>query len=310
MLFGDDMNKKLAIVTMSFKDDFKECGLLCKSIDIFVSDKIIHYIIVNDEDCKLFQAYNYGQHAIRKISEILPKWLIRFPFKIAGHRFHISPFTYPVRGWIIQQICKLGVFEIIDKDIDAVLNLDSESVFMRPFDYDRFVKGENYVMFKLKETMLSHVDKEFCIAAKRLLRATNDISSLSQHSYINEGVCFERKNLTELLNLIASNNIFGSWRMALCNTYRFSEYYLYGIYVNAILGGRNHFFDDKRIFPHLSIAEYNERKSFENKVREVMQDDKIMGLWLQKTLRKKNSQYYLEFDAKKQVIESFWKLNS
>jgi len=304
------MNKKLAIVTMSFKDDFKECGLLCKSIDIFVSKEIIHYIIVNDEDYKLFQAYNYKQHVIRKKSEILPKWLIRFPFKIAGHRFHISPFTYPVRGWIIQQICKLGVFEIIDKDIDAVLNLDSESVFMRPFDYDHFVKGENYVMFKLKESQLAPADKEFCIAAKRLLRMDNDILSLQQYSYINELVCFERKNLTELLKLIASNNIFGSWRMALCNTYRFSEYYLYGIYVNAILGGRNHFFDDKRIFPHLSIKEYNERESFENKVKDIMQDDKIIGLWLQKTLRKKNSQHYLDFDTKKQVIESFWKLNS
>jgi hypothetical protein len=308
MLFGSDMNKKLAIVTMSFKDDFKECGLLCKSIDIFVGNEIIHYIIVNDEDYKLFQAYNYGQHTIRKISEILPKWLIRFPFKIAGHRFHVSPFTYPVRGWIIQQICKLGVFEIIDKDIDAVLNLDSESVFMRSFNYDYFVKNENYIMFKLKEIQLDSVDKGFCIAAKRLLQTDKDISSLSQHSYINEGVCFERKNLTELLNLIASNNVFGSWKMALCNTYRFSEYFLYGIYVDAILGGRNHFFDDKRIFPHLSIKEYNERKLFENKVKEVMQDDNVIGLWLQKTLRKKNSQNYLEFDAKKQIIESFWNL--
>jgi hypothetical protein len=300
------MNKKLAIVTMSFKDDFKECGLLCESIDIFVGNDIIHYIIVNDEDYKLFQAYNYGQHTIRKISEILPKWLIRFPFKIAGHRFHISPFTYPVRGWIIQQICKLGVFEIIGKDIDAVLNLDSESVFMRPFNYDYFVKNEKYIMFRLKEIELSPVDKGFCIVAKHLLRTDKDISSISQHSYINELVCFERKNLTELLQLIASNNLFGSWKMALCNTYRFSEYFLYGIYVNDILGGRNHFFDDKRIFPHLSIKEYNDEKSFENKVREVMQDDKIIGLWLQKTLRKRYSENYLEFDTKKKIIKNYW----
>ena len=298
--------KKLAIVTMSFKEDFKECELLCKSIDIFVPEEIVHYIFVPDKDYHLFQAYDYGQHKIRKESEILPKWLIKLPFKVAGRHFHVSPFTFPVRGWIIQQICKLGIFEVIDEDIDAVFNCDSESVFIQPFNYDYLVKGENYAMYQ-SDSSYPPGHEDFCKAAKHLLRINDDISSISQHDYITELVCFERENVTKLLNGIASNHIFGNWKMALCNTKRFSEYYLYGIYTGMMQSGNNHFLIDKKIFYQISVDEYNSKDLFENKIRDVMPDSEIIGLWLQKTSRRKLSHTYLDFDAKKSVLESIWK---
>lgn len=58
--------KKLAIVTQSYKADFDECGLLCKSIDKFVPGDILHYIFVNDEDYTQFLVYDYGQHCVLK----------------------------------------------------------------------------------------------------------------------------------------------------------------------------------------------------------------------------------------------------
>lgn len=41
---------KVAIITQSYIGDLKECELLCESIDRFVSNDILHYIFVNDED--------------------------------------------------------------------------------------------------------------------------------------------------------------------------------------------------------------------------------------------------------------------
>lgn len=118
------MKQKVAIVTQSYKNDYKECKLLCESIDIFASD-IDHFIFVNDEDYKLFQTLNYGHHKVHKKGEILPWYMIRIPWKMLGHHFHVSVLTIPVREWIIQQICKLGVFEVIGDEYDAVFNIDS-----------------------------------------------------------------------------------------------------------------------------------------------------------------------------------------
>ena len=47
------MENKVAIVTQSYKNDFKECKLLCESMDKFAPD-IDHYIFVNDEDLEMF----------------------------------------------------------------------------------------------------------------------------------------------------------------------------------------------------------------------------------------------------------------
>lgn len=297
--------KKLGIVTQSYKADFKECGLLCQSIDAFVPDNILHYIFVNDEDYELFLVYNYGQHIIYKKSSIIPKWLISLPFKIAGHYFHVSPFTYPVREWIIQQICKLGAFEVVSPDIDCLLNIDSETVFVRPFDYSLIVHEEKFLMFREPiHDQPSH--NEYCFAAKKLLKLRDDVSKYSEFDYMNVPVCFERDNTILLLQTIAKNNIFNSWKISLCNTYRFSEYYLYGIYTDKILNLRSHFLIDKHLFPQIDISEYNTIESFKDKAKELYADSDTLGFWLQKKNRKKLGYSYLSFEHIVQELRSLW----
>lgn len=46
--------KKLAFITQSYKNDYKECALLCESMDRFLPKEIDHFIFVNDEDYDLF----------------------------------------------------------------------------------------------------------------------------------------------------------------------------------------------------------------------------------------------------------------
>lgn len=90
--------ESLAIVTQSYRNDIRECALLCESIKRFVPGDIPHHIFVNDEDFRLFKenpAFK-GRHIHRK-SEIMPWHHIQFPFKVLGHRYLVSPFTIPVR---------------------------------------------------------------------------------------------------------------------------------------------------------------------------------------------------------------------
>lgn len=298
---------KVAIITQSYIGDLKECELLCESIDRFVSNDILHYIFVNDEDYDIFKAskINLFKHIIKKKSEILPKWLVYFPLKLLGHYYHVSPITIPVREWIIQQICKLGVFDAIEKDIAAVINIDSETIFMRKFSlsdiYDSF--SDKYILFR-EPFREEPWHERYCIVAKRLLDLNEDIITLAQNCYMSHPVVFVKTNLQCLNFQIAKKALFRDWKMKLCNTYRFSEYYLYGLFVDYKLHGRNHYIIDKHLFPMVDIASLTTAESLRIEILKRMCDKSILGVWLQKT--KRNESHYLDFDKIQNVVYSLW----
>lgn len=297
---------KIAIVTQSYKNDFNECKLLCDSIDRFASE-IDHFIFVNDEDAQLFGCMNYKRHKVFKKSTVLPWYLVRVPFKMLGHHFYISPLTIPVREWIIQQICKLGVFEVIGNEYDAVFNIDSETVLMRPLDKTKWIRDGKFIMFRtLNVDEPSHDD--YCKAAKKLLSLPVPISEFGKYNYMNTPVCFVRENTANLLEAIRVKSKLKNWKLALCNTYRFSEYYTYGIYTDCVLGGRNHVIIDKHLFPQVDISECADENIFRWKVETAMRDENVMGLWLQKKDRKSLESRYLDFRKVEHVVKDYWNL--
>ncbi|MBO5025210.1 MAG: hypothetical protein J6C86_03600 [Bacteroidaceae bacterium] len=299
------MNNKVAIVTQSYKNDYKECKLLCESIDKFASE-IDHFIFVNDEDLEMFAPLNYGKHKVYKKGEILPWYLVRLPWKIMGHHFHISFFTIPVREWIIQQICKLGVFEVIGDEYDAVFNIDSETVFMRPFNVDMWKKDGRYLMYRVKN-MNEPSHDEYCRAAMKLLPLTQNYDDISYWNYMNTPVCFVRENTEKLLAEIKRRSITKNWKLALCNTYRFSEYYTYGIYTDRMLKMENHYLIDYHIFPQIDISECESIEDFKIKMTTLLHADNSVGLWLQKKDRKLLQSKYLNFEEIDKAIKEEWR---
>lgn len=298
--------KKIAVVTQSYRNDFNECRLLCESMDRFTPE-LDHFIFVNDEDAKMFACMNYGRHKVYKKSTVMPWYFVRVPFKVLGHYFHVSPFTIPVREWIVQQVCKLGVFAVIGAEYDAVFNIDSETVFMKPFDEGKWIRGGKYIMYRtINVNEPSHDD--YCRAAEKLLKPGVPISEFGKYNYMNTPVCFVRENTELLLKRIKENSALHSWKLALCNTYRFSEYYTYGIYTDCVLGGRNHVIIDKHLFPQVDISECADENIFRWKVETAMRDENVMGLWLQKKDRKSLESRYLDFRKVEHVVKDYWNL--
>lgn len=298
--------KKIAIVTQSYKNDYEECKLLCDSIDRFAPE-IDHFIFVNDEDFKLFQSMNYGRHMVHKKGEILPWYLIRFPWKIMGHHFYISPFTIPVREWIVQQICKLGVFEVLGNEYVATFNIDSETVFMKPFVINKWIneKGDYFLFRNINDEEPSKDD--YYAAAKNLFNISeSDFEDISKWNYMNTPVCFEKENLKEILAVIGRRAKFGGWKRVLCNVYRFSEYYTYGLYSDYFLGLRNHYLTDIHTFPQIDMSWCKDENEFKELMMNLLVDDNCMGLWLQKGARYCNSENYLDINIIRKVITDYW----
>lgn len=184
---------KYAFTTQSYKGDFEECKLLCESIDRFAPD-IDHFIFVNDEDWKQFQSLGYGRHLLHKKSECIPWYFFRFPIKLKDHNFWISPFTFPMRGWIYQQICKLAVFDVIDKSYDFVINCDSEAILIKPFKLESVFKDGRFKLFRNTHTECDPHQWQYTEAIQKFFKNTmsqwgggnGQVSIYGHHNHIRQ----------------------------------------------------------------------------------------------------------------------------
>lgn len=242
--------KKIAVVTQSYRNDFNECRLLCESMDRFAPE-LDHFIFVNDEDAKMFACMNYGRHKVYKKSVVIPWYFVRVPFKV----------------------------------YDAVFNIDSETVFMKPFDICKWIRDGKYIMYRtINVNEPSHDD--YCRAVEKLLKPNVSIAEFDKYNYMNTPVCFVRENTEQLLKRIKENSVLHSWKLALCNTYRFSEYYTYGSFTDNFLNGKNHIIIQKHLFPQIDISDCGGTEDLSRKIESSLADDETMGLWLQKKDRK------------------------
>lgn len=297
-----------AIVTQSYRDDFDACKLLCESIDHFAPG-YDHFIFVNDEDYDLFvPALQYGLHHVYKKSVLLPHYLLKTPISFRGHNFWMSICTMPVRGWIIQQICKLAVFEFLPYKYEAVLHFDSEIVLMRPFTEDSYRSGKLYHLHK------RHVDdsypsqKDFLHAAEKLLNLSQEeVASLRNTGYMCQPFCCVRANNDALIRQLSKKDIFGDWKRVLCNTYRFSEFYLYSIFTELRLRCNLQAITEQRIVPCIDSTTYRTEDELQRCIAESLENNNnIIGICLQKNNRHQPGTSYLSADAIERVIKSFW----
>lgn len=223
---------RLAIVTTSYRNDLSWCRILCQSIDRFVPGDIMHYLFIESGDIDLFRSLENNRRKIISQNAVVPRWMIKSPVKFRGHNFWVSPLTLPVRGWIMQQVVKLGVFEVLDEDV--FLCLDSEAFFFRPFDPASLFREGKVMMVRHEEPWDWPNANVYYRAAHNLLGIRPDGSPMKR--YMSVQFVFRREVLKELAEKIRSNSFSGSWKIPLFNTSRFSEYTLYGIFVERILG--------------------------------------------------------------------------
>lgn len=304
---------KCAIVTMSYKDDFEECRLLCKSIDRYVPQEVWHYIFVRDGDLKLFKSLEGERRIILPESSVLPWWSINLPFRFMRHYFRISPFTMPVRGWIVQQIVKLSVWKVIDARFDVFLNVDSECVFMKPFNPNVLLNGKGELgiyreeMNRKSGKSLLQAHKQFCVSAKKLLGLDEIVEEIEKYFCIASVVAFRRDTLMEVCDEIGKNHWSRNYQMALMNTYRFSEYFLYANYVYHKSKLKGHFELKDDYFSMLKYSSFVQTERLKDEIERILSKEHVQGIWFQKKgTRHRHERGVIAFPELKQIISEVW----
>lgn len=235
-------NSKLsfALVTPSYVRDFNVCRLLTESVERHVSADIKHYLIVPREDYPLFKELESERTVIKFQEDFLPRWIL--PFRIATN-WYISLRSLPIRGWIRQQLVKLAIGEMLPED--TFLIVDSDTFFVKPFSPHDFIRNGKVSFYCEPLENKLEMQANWQISSAKML-GISDFSSTSD-IYVAPFIFWNKRVLQQMFERMTQVNR-KSWQQVLCKPLRISEYTLYGVFVDSILGVENagHFRDETK----------------------------------------------------------------
>ncbi|MFY1698286.1 MULTISPECIES: DUF6492 family protein [unclassified Solwaraspora] len=224
---------ELAVVTPSFGPDFDLCAALHRSVLAHSPDSVRHHIVVPRADLPRFGALRGDRTVLHDEAEFLPSAVRSVP----GTKYSVNlrrPFP-PLRGWILQQMIKLSASARIPADV--VVLVDSDIEFVRPFDATTF-RRDDVVRFYRKpgevdQRLPRHV--RWHEVARELLGLPAQPPPYPD--YVSSLLAWDPAVVRGLLHRIESAT-GRQWADAVGAQLHFSEWTLYGVYVDEVLGGR------------------------------------------------------------------------
>lgn len=234
------MTPSYAIATPSYAGDIERCRLLCLSMDRFVSGHAMHYLLVEDRDVALFAPLAGAKRRIIAESALLPAWLKAWPDPLTLGKRRVwtglgalRRGIPPLRGWHAQQLRKLAVATVIAEDV--ILFADSDMMFLRPFDLGSLTTPGGVRLYAkpdgITRDMAEHA--AWCDGASKLLGLP--APDMPSTDYINNLVTWRRDLVLRMLAAIERHS-GRDWVSAIAAQRHFSEYMIYGYYVERVLG--------------------------------------------------------------------------
>lgn len=223
---------RLAVVTPSFGPDFELCADLHRSVLAHSPDSVHHHIVVPRRDLETFAQLRDARTHIHDEGDFLPRSFVPVP----GMKYSVNlrrPFP-PLRGWIIQQILKLSFAARAEADV--VVLVDSDIEFVRPFGPETFVQDGVVRFFRvpgeIDERLPRHVTWHH--TARTLLGLPPAQPPFTD--YISSLLAWDPVILRQLLARIET--VTGKpWASAIGAQLHFSEWTLYGVFLDEVLGG-------------------------------------------------------------------------
>jgi hypothetical protein len=226
------MNKSVALVTPSYRNDFDRCALLCESIDRHVAGHASHYVIVQDDDLPLFQRFNKGSRIVLPSSRLLPGWLRPAPLFVVknGRRVWWSFRAGIVHGWHIQQILKIAAASQLPEH--RYCFADSDNVFFRDFDVSAYAGGAKTPLY-VEPGAIAENSPMHGVWTRNCDRLLGQMATpFPADDFIGNQIVWDQSSVRAMTRAIeAASGAY--WQAALCRTRAFSEYLLYGHFVRG-----------------------------------------------------------------------------
>ena len=214
-------------MTPSHAPDYNRCALLVESLDRCCPEAV-HYIIVERRDWKLFSGLASHRTRLIEAEALVQNWLRRLP----GRRgFWASVRTWPVRGWIIQQIFKIAASDVVTEP--TLVFCDSDVAFVRPFDEEMLLVNDELGL--LDVCYADDNGREWTRLAPELLGLPPGGET---RGHVGNLICWRHELVVAMRERIEKVQKV-SWQLAIARLSTFSEYILYGVFVREVVGYAN-----------------------------------------------------------------------
>jgi hypothetical protein len=235
------LNHQTAIVTSSYRGDLERFALLCETMDHFVAGHTRHLVLVASKDVALFKRFSGPKREIIDEADLLPFWLRRFSDPMSNFKrdLWLSPVTWPMRGWHVQQLRRMAISQHISED--CYVSCDSDVAFVAPYDVGSNWQNGLLRLYRLDNALEAedHVEHRTwsANAGKRL-----GLLSDNRHDYISTLIQWKTSTVRSMLEHI--QNVSGRhWVAAIGANRSFSECMIYGRYADEVLKAEGLFHD-------------------------------------------------------------------
>jgi hypothetical protein len=127
----------LVVVTPTYAPDLDLFSDLHDSVLRWFPTEVRHLVVVNDSGVALFRRFEGPRCLVVGVGDVLPRSVRSLP--VGKLWVNLRRPVPPLRGWIVQQLVKLAVAELVPERV--VVMADSDLVFIRPITVDTFVSG-------------------------------------------------------------------------------------------------------------------------------------------------------------------------
>lgn len=223
--------ERMSVVTPSFAPDFELCKDLHRSILEYAPESVHHHIIVPRSDISLFQRLAGPRTHIRCEAEFLPRSFV--PMPLSKFTVNLRRPIPPVRGWILQQVVKLAA--VAASEDDVVLLVDSDIELIRPFGVETFIHNKTVRFYRKPNEIDQRLPKHaiWHQVARALLGLK--LPPPPHADYISSLLAWDPAIVRQMLARVAT--ITGRpWATAIAGQLHFSEWTLYGVFVDEALG--------------------------------------------------------------------------
>lgn len=217
------------LVTVTYRGDLGPFRTLCASVDQLMPD-IEHHVLVDRSDKGLFDEFANEKRKIIDCAEVLPDY---HEFNIGKKRLWVRwPLTI-VRGWIYQQLVKIGYVQALRTD--AAVIVDSDALFIRAIKPSDLFADEAVKMYQCPGRSSGPEDQssKWHDAAASALGL--EPQGYTGADYISTAVVWSPEVLRKMTARISQSQR-APWDRVLTRFFRFSEYIVYGVFCDHIAG--------------------------------------------------------------------------
>lgn len=231
-------DRSLLVVTCSMPKDLEIFSVLAQSINDCADADVRHRVIVPGNSLSLFKRFETERREIVAQEDILPFRAYRLPTALRHLEVIASGFRRPmyltsgpriIRGWILQQILKIEMTRRAEEDV--VMHVDSDVFLVRDMgardafsgDYPRFFRAEGETDNPMHKTWIEAAATVFGTA----------VPDKYQAHYVENCVVWSPQVVRDMITAIEERH-GKPWFKVLTKLHSFSEYYLYGFFVDSL----------------------------------------------------------------------------